>query len=71
MLERKLPKKIHPAESHFTYHLAVLGFEAIMKELNVDRGEDRNPLDGDLTEAISKRLLYLLDENEGIDTLHD
>jgi len=61
---RKFPKKIHPAESHFTMYLAQIGFEAIKKQLVKDKAE---PLDADETEAITKRLLRLLDECEGND----
>jgi len=60
---RKMIKPISAGESHYTYNLALKGFEAIKKELNKEK--NRVPLDGDETRAIVNRLLVLLDKNEG------
>lgn len=67
---RKKLKKIHPAESHLTYHLAIIGAKAIVEYLNKERKlekawKDYEAMDGDETEAVSKRLLSILDKNEG------
>ena len=49
--------------SHFTNHLALLGFSKILVE--IDKQKEREPMDGDETEAVGKELVRLLDENEG------
>ena len=55
--------KKHRTPSHFTNHLALLGFSKILVE--IDKQKEREPMDGDETEAIGKELVRLLDKNEG------
>ncbi|MHA1329592.1 MAG: hypothetical protein ACTSR2_00810 [Candidatus Hodarchaeales archaeon] len=59
---REFPKKIHPAQTLFTSHLALKGLEAIVKEINRKKYD---PLDGDETEAIATELLNLLNNLYG------
>lgn len=53
----------HRTPSHFTEALAFIGFSKILEFLNRDK--NREPMDGDETEAIGKELVRLLDKNEG------
>ena len=55
--------KQHRTPSHFTNHLVSIAVQAIIEEL--ENYEDREPLNGDETEAIGQALIQTLNEREG------
>ena len=67
-MDEKFPKKEYPGQSHFTNYIAKMAFEAAAKVLGEALKKDPknfDPLDGDETEAVSKKFLRLLDEHQG------